>query len=565
MSEGVWATKYAPTRVNDVAMSAWTRRDVVQWLDQRLEGRKGMPKALLLMGPAASGKSALIKAYAAERQVEVEEAGDVHNCSSLRDSLLDGPFMRSLVSARQVWLYKALDGYSASSGDAGAGSVACMRTVVKLLRSGGGASSKAAPVVFTAQSWEGKHMQVLREAAARTAALKVVHVHAPSWADASAALWDIAHREGVPDAVYEKMQDNFSGDLRQAIYHLQVGMFGDMDEKFNTFDAARMLLNQRIRTPPEVLLRAYDSHFVTGVAFHCNVYRGMSHDAVSIPGGAASELECMEAVADVADASIALADFRAPRILRMHGLMALRAARDRIKAPVPQGQLAYERPPMKTSTYKHLRTVGRDMNLINLVPVMDIRHALQVLRTIHQRLTRGLRRKLTAKDKNDLLRAGDDTLWRKDNPARSRRDPFFGAFGVPRTEVAAFKPLVPLFPEFDEESEARRQPMAVQPVRAARPAGPAVAPHPPAMRGCGSVHAVDLDADPDYGIKGALGDPDSGAHAPSCLSLCGSHTPCRTTHRVVATAEAQTNPSSTTTTCSLPAARARRSSSAPNT
>jgi len=210
----MWVYKHAPRAVSEVAGNEEARETVKKWAFDWQRGKRGKP--LLLYGPTGCGKTALVRALAAEMNWTLVES----NAGTDRGS---GGFARSagtansedLYGGRRLLFIDEVDAVfdRAARGEGGKSMAAALAPALE---------ERALPVILAAENaWEPKLAQL-------RSYCSLVEFKRVNWRALAKALGKIAAEEksGLTPEEIEALARGAGGDLRAAINDLQVSSAG---------------------------------------------------------------------------------------------------------------------------------------------------------------------------------------------------------------------------------------------------------------------------------------------------------------------------------------------------
>ncbi|MBD3259875.1 replication factor C large subunit [Candidatus Woesearchaeota archaeon] len=201
---GPWVKKYQPSSLNDVYGQARAVSQIRKFLS---DFKKQKKKALLLHGPAGSGKTCSVLAAAKELGYELYEinASDNRNKDAILELVGNALKQQSLFAANKLILIDDVDGLSGTKDRGGAA------TLAKLIK-----KSKF-PIIMTANdAYSGKLKAVKKEAA-------VVSFNSLGADDVYRVLEDICKKENIEyseDALMS-LAKKAQGDLRGAVNDIE--------------------------------------------------------------------------------------------------------------------------------------------------------------------------------------------------------------------------------------------------------------------------------------------------------------------------------------------------------
>lgn len=164
-------------------------------------------KAILLHGPAGTGKTSTAVALAKEHNLELVEvnASDVRNKASIQETLGVAMKQRSLFGGDKLILFDEIDGLSGTKDRGG------ISAFVDLLK------KSAFPVILTANNpWDKKFNTLRRHA-------QLIELKTPSYRSVQAILKRVCEQEGIvaDDDALKALARRAGGDIRGALTDLQ--------------------------------------------------------------------------------------------------------------------------------------------------------------------------------------------------------------------------------------------------------------------------------------------------------------------------------------------------------
>ncbi|MCJ7429419.1 MAG: replication factor C large subunit [Candidatus Nanohaloarchaeota archaeon QJJ-5] len=208
-----WTEKYRPTSLDEYRGSTKKVDEIQKWI-KNWHNRSS--QALLLHGPAGSGKTSLVEAIANEQGLDLFEtnASDVRTKDSLQDKLEQAVKQRSFTGKKKLILIDEIDGMTSKD----RGGTAYIETIIDESRF---------PVVVTANDPYANGMASIRR---KAKVLEMGGVHTNSIA---ALLRDIAQEEEIEyeDAAIKSIARRSDGDIRSAINDLQ-----SLSQRYETID-----------------------------------------------------------------------------------------------------------------------------------------------------------------------------------------------------------------------------------------------------------------------------------------------------------------------------------------
>ncbi len=199
----VWIIKYAPKSLKDFV----NQREAVQKFLSWYKSFKPGSKAILLYGPPGVGKTALVRAFAKQENLELIEmnASDVRNAKRIKEIFGHSMLVRPFFKKGKIFLVDEVDGIAGRQ-DAGG-----VREIIRIIE------SSAFPVVLTANDpWLPK-LRPLRNYC------EFVQFKELSVRDIVKRLAYICQKEGVKAdrEVLRQIAIRSKGDLRAAINDLE--------------------------------------------------------------------------------------------------------------------------------------------------------------------------------------------------------------------------------------------------------------------------------------------------------------------------------------------------------
>ncbi len=213
-----WNEKHSPKKIAEIAGNENVKEETILWIR---DVSKGKTKPLMLFGPTGSGKTALTKAIAEEKNWSLVEfsAHDFYDESKVKNALS---------SATQKGLFgtnlTVIDNISEE-------------TEGKIITKIAEVTRKATePLILVLDNpWTQKFIGL-------RLGCKMVEFKKINSADVKTTLKNISEEEGV-----ELKAESFSGDLRSEINNLQAGVSTDnRDRTVVVFDAVRKIFNSNL-------------------------------------------------------------------------------------------------------------------------------------------------------------------------------------------------------------------------------------------------------------------------------------------------------------------------------
>jgi replication factor C large subunit len=210
----LWTSRHAPKRVDDAAGNDEARETIKKWAFDWQRGKNGKP--LLLYGPTGSGKTAVVRALAAEMSWALAESNASENRGGAEFAKLAASASASdLYGSRRLLFVDEVDAVfdRASRGEGGKSLAAALAPALE---------QRAFPVILAAENaWEPK-------LAALRAYCALVEFKRVNWRSVAKTLKKIAAEENSP--ITQEQADETArragGDLRAAINDLQATLAG---------------------------------------------------------------------------------------------------------------------------------------------------------------------------------------------------------------------------------------------------------------------------------------------------------------------------------------------------
>ena len=223
----LWVRKYAPKNLKEFVNQKKALEIFLKWIKEWKPGKK----ALLFYGMQGVGKTALIQAYAKEKNLDFIEmnASDFRSAKQIREVLGQSMKQRSLWGRGKIFLIDEIDGIAGAEDRGGAGEI------IKIIK------ESAFPIILTANNpWDPK-LRRLRSYCILVPFNKIY-------------IWDIVKRlefickhEGikVKKEVLREIASRARGDLRAAINDLETLARGEREISLKDLD---VLGNREIET-----------------------------------------------------------------------------------------------------------------------------------------------------------------------------------------------------------------------------------------------------------------------------------------------------------------------------
>lgn len=198
----MWAEKYRPKNLREFVNQKDAVEKFLSWMKI-----KKHEKALLLYGPPGTGKTALVEAYASEKNFNVIElnASDYRSADQIKETIGSSVTQTNLFSKGKIFLIDEIDGLSGIEDKGGVGEI------IKLVK-----ESKF-PIVLTANSPYDPKLRSLRQHC-EMVQFRKIHVF-----DIEKHLKNICEKEKIETdkEVLIEIAKKSEGDLRSAINDLE--------------------------------------------------------------------------------------------------------------------------------------------------------------------------------------------------------------------------------------------------------------------------------------------------------------------------------------------------------
>jgi len=198
----MWAEKYRPKNLREFVNQKDAVEKFLSWMKI-----KKHEKALLLYGPPGTGKTALVEAYASEKNFNVIElnASDYRSADQIKETIGSSVTQTNLFSKGKIFLIDEIDGLSGIEDKGGVGEI------IKLVK-----ESKF-PIVLTANSPYDPKLRSLRQHC-EMVQFRKIHVF-----DIEKHLKNICEKEKIETdkEVLIEIAKKSKGDLRSAINDLE--------------------------------------------------------------------------------------------------------------------------------------------------------------------------------------------------------------------------------------------------------------------------------------------------------------------------------------------------------
>jgi replication factor C large subunit len=220
-----WPQKYAPKNLKEFINQKEAVETFLKWIKTWKPGKK----ALMFYGPPGTGKTALIEAYAKEKNLDFVEmnASDYRSANQIREVLGQSMQQRSLFSKGKIFLLDEIDGIAGAEDRGG------IAEIIKIIQ------ESSFPIVLTCNDpWDPK-LKTLRDYC-ELVEFKKIHV-----LDIEKRLRQICEMEGieVEKEVLRELAKRAEGDLRAAINDLETIARG---RKKITLENLKVLGNREI-------------------------------------------------------------------------------------------------------------------------------------------------------------------------------------------------------------------------------------------------------------------------------------------------------------------------------
>jgi replication factor C large subunit len=248
-----WTQKYAPKNLEEFVNQKKALEIFLKWIKNWKPGRK----ALLFHGPPGVGKTALLRAYAKEHNLDFIEmnASDYRSAKQIRQVIGHSMTQQSLFRRGKIFLIDEIDGITGSEDRGGVGEI------IKIIK------ESHFPIVLTANDvWDPK----LRSLRNHCILVPFGKIH----------VWDIVKRleyickqEGikVDKQVLKQIASKNQGDLRGAITDLEtvargkkeittkdLEVLGFREKETSIFDALKMIFKTQNALAAKLAINTVD-------------------------------------------------------------------------------------------------------------------------------------------------------------------------------------------------------------------------------------------------------------------------------------------------------------------
>ncbi len=212
-----WIEKYSPKKISEVAGNEIAKDEIISWVR---ECDKGKTKPLMLFGTTGSGKTAMAKAIAIEKNWNLVEF-------SAFDFYEEDKIKTALSSVSQKGLFgKSITLIDNINDDSEAKIITKIAEIIR---------KAAEPLVLILDNpWTQKFIGL-------RLGCKMVEFKKINSVDIKSVLKKISESEKV-----ELKAENFTGDVRSQINDLQAGIADSRDRTLIVFDAVRKVFNSRL-------------------------------------------------------------------------------------------------------------------------------------------------------------------------------------------------------------------------------------------------------------------------------------------------------------------------------
>ncbi|MCS7105997.1 MAG: replication factor C large subunit [Candidatus Aenigmarchaeota archaeon] len=200
----MWCEKYRPKTLKEFVNQKEALEKFLNWIKNWKPGSK----AMLFYGPPGTGKTALVQAYAQEKNLEFVEmnASDFRSKTQIEEVFGKSMLQKPLFKKSKIFLIDEIDGI------AGREDVGGISAVIKIIK------ESNYPCVLTANNPYDPKLKILREECILVE-FKKIHVF-----DIEKRLEEICKKEGIniEKEVLRNLAKRAEGDLRAAINDLEV-------------------------------------------------------------------------------------------------------------------------------------------------------------------------------------------------------------------------------------------------------------------------------------------------------------------------------------------------------
>jgi hypothetical protein len=420
------------------------------------------PRVLFVVGPPGSCKAAYVRACALSLKQEVHEMEGIDAPAKLLRMVREGVGMNSLVTSGKrggppmLWLVTGVDGFLGSGGGNGTSAAAsreagfgkdpraAVADLLTILRSKVG--KVMAPMVFTAQELDSPALRTLRDAEDCICTVAVAPVTRQL---ATQALERVATKAGLSMIHVTAAMQAFTGDFRQALIGLEAcstsqGKLHFRDTADTVFTACRRLLHSGASDvlPLDRITSLLTEQDNTASFVAANAYAGLG------------SRDCEEAMARIADGlAVVMSEAgcwrqdRPPSDVELEtrslaGIMQIKQARASVRAMPLNGKLEWCAP--LTRVPRVLQRLDKNLHTVRLSGVQASEHLWAV--KLYAEAVRTQKMTIPGTPCTTSLESTRHLVDRE----LLREDPFYCAFGVPRTLARSHKLLTNIVAYMDE-------------------------------------------------------------------------------------------------------------------
>jgi replication factor C large subunit len=236
----LWARKYGPKNLKEFVNQKEAVEIFLKWIKNWKPGEK----VLMFYGPPGTGKTALIEAYAKEKNLDFIEmnASDYRSANQIREVLGQSMRQKSLFGRGKIFLLDEIDGIAGAEDKGG------VAEIIKIIE------ESAFPLIFTCNKPYDPKLRTLRNYC-RLVEFKKIHVF-----DIEKRLKQICEKEGIEaeKEVLRELAKRAEGDLRAAINDLEtiakgkekirledLKVLGNRDVEASIFDALKTIFKTK--------------------------------------------------------------------------------------------------------------------------------------------------------------------------------------------------------------------------------------------------------------------------------------------------------------------------------